>query len=351
MQVSTSKCWRSYEEGAGSKEEGEDAGESQQPREAANLHGYVHGKAPVTSALAQPIVNLALMCAGERPETLLSDSEVLSTRVRLEFGADIAGSVESKNENPQDKIERLRKTTRERPEYFEFEIDTKNYSEEDAVRGKTSGNDGSSSLSALPTWIDALTKACEAGCGRGGDANPEEGGDDTLELRNPHRNLDNPASQASGTFRLKPHHFALPANFWRFNCSLSAIQYESLDIARTGDILLFRTRMKRAAAQRFFTGLAEHTHTAGSISSAYDHVAMALRLKSGRVGILEAKQPHGVTILYWEDFLARTPPNMYHRVAVRQIKRLRAAGPREQNENPSALDVLQKAATAEAATA
>jgi hypothetical protein len=92
--------------------------------------------------------------------------------------------------------------------------------------------------------------------------------------------------------------------WWRRD-RISVGQFE--ETAVTGDLLLFRSCHFGARVQRLFTG------------ASYDHVAMVLRYADGKLGLLEATQGNGVSIVMWKDFVVNNWQLLYSRIVLRHL--------------------------------
>ena len=90
--------------------------------------------------------------------------------------------------------------------------------------------------------------------------------------------------------------------FWKYE-RISCNEFK--EKVETGDILLFRS-------QNFGSKIAR-----GVIGSKYDHVALLIKFISGKIGLLEATNQEGVSILMWDEFVA----NDWHKLSSRLIHR------------------------------
>lgn len=134
--------------------------------------------------------------------------------------------------------------------------------------------------------------------------------------------------------------FALPPMFWKYSSSVAATTYELQNMARTGDIVLFRSKGDAiATAQRSFTK-GEYDHTGRSViqimsnnvnrfsttcvdiyvTTENPYTGLILRFSDNRLGLLEATGDVGVAITYWDDFLMYEYGQIYSRLVVRQLE-------------------------------
>ncbi|CAD8121449.1 unnamed protein product [Paramecium sonneborni] len=80
-----------------------------------------------------------------------------------------------------------------------------------------------------------------------------------------------------------------------------------LDMAQTGDILLFQGKHISCKAQRLVT------------RSQYDHVAMILKYTNGSIYVLEATGTFGVGIFEWKHMIGKQWYELYNKVVYRQL--------------------------------
>eukprot|EP00405_Crypthecodinium_cohnii_P010772 CAMPEP_0206426078 /NCGR_PEP_ID=MMETSP0324_2-20121206/4165_1 /ASSEMBLY_ACC=CAM_ASM_000836 /TAXON_ID=2866 /ORGANISM="Crypthecodinium cohnii, Strain Seligo" /LENGTH=520 /DNA_ID=CAMNT_0053890967 /DNA_START=82 /DNA_END=1641 /DNA_ORIENTATION=- len=78
-------------------------------------------------------------------------------------------------------------------------------------------------------------------------------------------------------------------------------------IARTGDILLFRSPGTLPQLIRTASG------------GRFDHVALLLRLDGGRIGLLEATGNQGVGLCSWDEFVGNEWYQIYPEIALRRV--------------------------------
>lgn len=78
-------------------------------------------------------------------------------------------------------------------------------------------------------------------------------------------------------------------------------------IARTGDILLFRSPGNMPMLIRTASG------------GCYDHVALILKLSGGTIALLESTGVQGVGLVTWEEFVARKWHLIYDELALRRV--------------------------------
>mmetsp|Transcript_45747 Transcript_45747/g.115318 ORF Transcript_45747/g.115318 Transcript_45747/m.115318 type:complete len:505 (-) Transcript_45747:273-1787(-) len=79
------------------------------------------------------------------------------------------------------------------------------------------------------------------------------------------------------------------------------------EIARTGDILMFRSPGTVPSLIRKVSG------------GHFDHVALLLRLEGGRIGLLEATGNQGVNLCGWDEFVINEWHLIYHEIAMRRV--------------------------------
>jgi len=79
------------------------------------------------------------------------------------------------------------------------------------------------------------------------------------------------------------------------------------EIARTGDLLLFRSPGTVPGLIRTCSG------------GHFDHVALLLRLEGGRIGLLEATGNQGVALCGWDEFVSHEWHTIYHEIAMRRV--------------------------------
>ena len=77
--------------------------------------------------------------------------------------------------------------------------------------------------------------------------------------------------------------------------------------AAPGDIILFRGKTMMNKVQRLFT------------NSKFDHVALLLRDKKGRLKLMEATGTDGVTCTYWASFLEKGFNNEFDQIVYRHL--------------------------------
>uniref|UniRef100_A0A0G4FYN5 PH domain-containing protein n=1 Tax=Chromera velia CCMP2878 TaxID=1169474 RepID=A0A0G4FYN5_9ALVE len=92
--------------------------------------------------------------------------------------------------------------------------------------------------------------------------------------------------------------------FWKHD-RIAPSRFEEL--ADTGDLLLFRSKTKRAKIQRLFT------------RGEYDHVGVLLRFKNSQLALLEATGDSGVGIVTWEEFVYNEWQDLYDRLVLRRV--------------------------------
>ncbi|CAD8075791.1 unnamed protein product [Paramecium primaurelia] len=81
-----------------------------------------------------------------------------------------------------------------------------------------------------------------------------------------------------------------------------------LEMAQTGDILLFQGKHISCKAQRMVT------------RSQYDHVAMILKYTNGYIYVLEATGTFGVGIFEWKHMIGKQWYELYNKVVYRQLE-------------------------------
>ncbi|CAG9322274.1 unnamed protein product [Blepharisma stoltei] len=97
----------------------------------------------------------------------------------------------------------------------------------------------------------------------------------------------------------KPKH-----KFWK----TPRISEEKLkEDARTGDLLLFKSKSLKAKLKR------------GITRSKYDYIAMILKWGNGKIGIIETEE-QGVRINMWEDFMENHENQKYKRIVYRSLE-------------------------------
>jgi hypothetical protein len=111
--------------------------------------------------------------------------------------------------------------------------------------------------------------------------------------------------QSSVGRRLDMSAYSSHRRWWRYD---RISERTFLAEAATGDILLFRSKSCRAKMQRIVS------------RSEHDHIALVLRYSSGRLGILEATDLEGVSIVLWEDFMRFRWHLLYSRIEFRHLE-------------------------------
>jgi len=109
---------------------------------------------------------------------------------------------------------------------------------------------------------------------------------------------------SEGALRFITTNSSIP-RFWK-NDRISETQF--LQMADSGDILLFRAKNVGAKLQRSFTG------------SIYDHVAILLRYNDGEIVLLEATGKDGVGLCRWKTFMRNDWHLLYSKLVYRHLE-------------------------------
>lgn len=95
------------------------------------------------------------------------------------------------------------------------------------------------------------------------------------------------------------------SEWWRID-RISELQF--MNVADTGDILLFRSKDATARLQRCL------------LNSKYDHVAMVIRYATGELALLESTSLDGVSIVRWQDFTSYRWHLLYNMIVFRHLE-------------------------------
>ncbi|CAD8157666.1 unnamed protein product [Paramecium octaurelia] len=110
------------------------------------------------------------------------------------------------------------------------------------------------------------------------------------------------------TYRLNPKFQYYIRPFEEYYKKRLIHNQQFLDMAQTGDILLFQGKHISCKAQRMVT------------RSQYDHVAMILKYTNGSIYVLEATGTFGVGIFEWKHMAGKQWYELYNKVVYRQLE-------------------------------